>query len=120
MDWNPQKFYPAKLSSYTVISWQSQEKTEHYSVNCVTMFRYFLWTLGEEVGGGGEGRVPNYEYMFSKPESELLTGQAEYPQFCECLGSRLAMERSMMKSNTLCYTSPPLRLSTSHLMSFMW
>ena len=69
-----------------------------------------------DVGGGsGEGGgVPNYEYMFNKPESELLTGQAEYPQFCECLGSRLAMERSMMKSSKLCYTSPPLRLSTSH------
>ena len=54
---------------------------------------------GREVDVGGE--VPNFKYGRNKPESEFLTGQAEYSRSCECLGSCLAMERSMMKSSTL-------------------
>ena len=31
-----------------------------------------------DVGGGGEGAVPDYMYGRNKPESEFLTVQAEY------------------------------------------
>ena len=53
-----------------------------------------------DVGGGG-GAVPDYKYGRNKLESEFLTGVAEYSQSCEGLGSCLAIERSMIKSNTL-------------------
>ena len=39
--------------------------------------------------------------MRNKPESGCLTGQAEYSQSCECLGSCQATECSTMKS--VCY-----------------
>ena len=40
---------------------------------------------GREVDVGGV--VPDYKYVHNKPESEFLTGQAEYSQSCERLGS---------------------------------
>ena len=64
------------------------------------------------------GAVPDFKYGRNKPESEFLTGQAEYSQSCERLGSCLVIERSMMKSSTLFHVFdggpllPPT--STSH------
>jgi len=54
---------------------------------------------GHEVDVGGV--VPDYKYRRNKPESEFLTGQAEYSWSCECLGSCLAVECSMMRSSML-------------------
>ena len=54
---------------------------------------------GREVDVGGA--VPDYKYVRNKSESEFLTGQAEYSRSCECLGSCLVTERSMMKSSML-------------------
>ena len=54
---------------------------------------------GREVDmGGGGGAVPDYKYGRNKPESEFLTGQAEYSLSRERLGPCLAVERSMKKS----------------------
>ena len=53
-----------------------------------------------------EGAVPNYKYVRNKLESEFPTGQAEYSQSCERMGSCLVTEGSMMKSSML---FPPLR-----------
>ena len=39
--------------------------------------------------------------MRNKPESEFLTGQVEYSRSCECLGSCLVMQLSMIKSSML-------------------
>ena len=107
------------LISYLVrmlyIAWQSQEEAEHHSVNCVTTFRCFLWTLG-----AGGRRVPDYEYMCNKPDSEFFTGQAEYSQSCECLGPGLAMECSMMKSSMLCYLNVYLSPSTLVYLTSTW
>ena len=50
---------------------------------------------GREVDVGGA--VPDYKYGRNKPQSEFLTGEAEYSRSCERLGSCLAIERSMMK-----------------------
>ena len=54
------------------------------------------WTRGRE--GGGGGGVPHYKYGHN---SEFLTCQVEYLRSCECLGSCLVIERSMMKCSTL-------------------
>ena len=56
---------------------------------------------GHEVDVGRA--VPNYKYV---PQSEFLTSQVEYSILCECLGSCLAMERSMMKSSVLLNADP--------------
>ena len=66
---------------------------------------------GREVDVGGA--VPDYKYGRNKPESEFLTGQAEYSRSCEHLGYCLATECSMMKSSTLfhvfeCGPLPPM------------
>ena len=45
--------------------------------------------------------MPDYKYIHNKPESEFLTCQEEYSQFCERLGSCLATECSKMKSSKL-------------------
>ena len=71
---------------------------------------------GREVDVGGV--VPDYKYGHNKPESEFLTGQAEYSWSYERLGSCLAVERSMMKSSTLfhvfeCGPLPPYVQLTS-------
>ena len=67
---------------------------------------------GREVDVGGA--VPDYKYGCNKPESEFLTGQAEYSRSCERLGSCLVIERSMMKSSTLFLNADPsLPTSTS-------
>ena len=60
---------------------------------------------GREVDVGRA--VPDYKYGRNKPESEFLTGQAEYSRSCERLESCLAIERSMMKSSTLFLNADP-------------
>ena len=45
------------------------------------------------------GAVPDYKYMRNQPERKFLTGQVEYSRSCECLGSCLATERSMINLN---------------------
>ena len=78
-----------------------------------------------QVNVGGE--VPDYKYGCNKPESEFLTGQTKYlwsgqtkySWSCECLGSCLAVERSMVKSSKLFHVfsvnpSPPLCPQCSH------
>ena len=55
---------------------------------------------GCEVDVGGA--VPDYRYGRNIiPESDFLTGQAEYSWSCERLGSCLVTECSMMKSSTM-------------------
>ena len=66
---------------------------------------------GREVDVGEA--VPDHKYRRNKPESEFLTGQAEYSRSCERLGSCVATElSSMMESSTLfhvfeCRPLPP-------------
>ena len=59
--------------------------------------------------------MPNFKSLRNKPKSKFLTGNVDYSLSRECLGSCLAMERSVMKSSMLFECEPlPYLASTSH------
>ena len=59
------------------------------------------------------GEVPKYVQI--KSERKFLTGQAEYSQYCERLGSCLVVECLVMKSSTSFERVPLPPLHPSHM-----
>ena len=102
----PPRFCPSVFIQYGTRKWKSAKNGEGLGTPIT-----WMTSGGQEVDVGG--MVPDYKYGRNKPESEFLTGQAEYSWSCERLVSCLMVERSMMKSSTLfhiveCGPYPPM------------